>query len=70
VLAVIAAPAGIPLWLFSGTLVSLSGGLFVCGFFAFVALMAFIDRRLGRAITTVTLLSLVALMLFFYARRA
>lgn len=63
----IAAPAGIVLWFFSGSLVTASGALYLLGFFGFVALMYVIDTRLGRRFTWMVLLALVGALLFVYA---
>jgi hypothetical protein len=64
----IGAPLGLGLWLFSGTLVTLSGALFLIGFFAFFALMVWIDKHLGRAVTTLVLAGTVGVALFVAAR--
>ena len=63
-LCLIGAPLGLVLWFYSGILIKFSGVLFVVGFITFVALMSWIDKRLGRTVTTMMLLGFVGVALF------
>lgn len=66
VVALVAAPIGLPLWVLSGNLTSLSDTLFVCSFFIGVAVVMYVGNKFGR----VAAVTLVVVAFIFMSWRA